>query len=99
MTIIKILDFLFFKSKLPAMITLTIILLYGPAVYTKVSASESSSDVIKSQFGSYLAGRQAQFDDNPRFAINYYLSALEKTPKNILLLRQILTLLVSEGKD
>ena len=98
MAIIKVLEFLRLNSKLLAMITITVILLYGLTVSKTATAIGSSSDVINSQFGSYLAGRQAQFDANSRFAINYYLSALEKTPKSILLHRQILTLLVSEGR-
>jgi Flp pilus assembly protein TadD len=53
---------------------------------------------INSKFGSYLAGRQAQFDTNPRFAIRYYQSALKKSPNNILLLRKIVTLLISDGR-
>ena len=53
---------------------------------------------IGSKFGNYLAGRQAQFDSNSRVAIRYYLSALEKAPNNMFLLRRVITLLVSEGR-
>ena len=52
----------------------------------------------KSLFGNYLAGRHAQFDANPAFAIEYYRSALKKSPGNVDLLRRLAALYISEGK-
>ena len=98
MAIMKILDFLYSKTKLPAMITLTIVLLNGLVISNSILAKDRSPDILESQFGSYLAGRQAQFNSDPNSAIQYYLSSLKQSPNNIFLLRQIIPLLVSHGK-
>jgi tetratricopeptide (TPR) repeat protein len=98
MAIIKILDFLYLKTKLPAMITLTVVLLNGLVISNSILAKDRSPDILESQFGSYLAGRQAQFNSDPNSAIQYYLSSLKQSPNNIFLLRQIIPLLVSHGK-
>ena len=52
----------------------------------------------KSLFGNYLAGRHAQFNSNPAFAIEYYRSALKKALDNVDLLRRLAALYISEGK-
>ena len=79
-------------------IKLISILLFALIFPETILAKSKVQNAINSEFGSYLAGRQAQFDSNPRFAIRYYLSALENSPKNMFLLRRIVTLLVSEGR-
>ena len=94
----NILKFLSRKCTLPIMITLTISLFIGLAIPETILAKERLPNSIKSQLGSYLAARQAQFDSNPRIAIRYYLSALKGSPDNISLLQRVVTLLVSEGK-
>ena len=63
-----------------------------------LQAKDSVPNLGKSLFGNYLAGRHAQFDSNPRFAIEYYRSVLKNTPNNVDLLRRIVMLLVSEGE-
>jgi tetratricopeptide (TPR) repeat protein len=63
-----------------------------------LQAKDSVPNLGKSLFGNYLAGRHAQFDSNPHFAIEYYRSVLKNTPNNTDLLRRIVMLLVSEGK-
>nr|HIL77101.1 hypothetical protein [Rhodospirillales bacterium] len=90
--------FLSRKCTLPIMITLTISLFIGLAIPETILAEKRLPNSIKSQLGSYLAARQAQFDSNPRIAIRYYLSALKGSPDNISLLQRVVTLLVSEGK-
>ena len=88
---------IYLDSKLST-IKLISILLFALIFPETILAKSKVQNAINSEFGSYLAGRQAQFDSNPRFAIRYYLSALENSPKNIFLLRRIVTLLVSEGR-
>ena len=88
---------IYLDSKLTT-IKLISILLFALIFPETILAKSKVQNAINSEFGSYLAGRQAQFDSNPRFAIRYYLSALENSPKNMFLLRRIVTLLVSEGR-
>ena len=90
--------FLSRKYTLPIMKILTISLFIGLAIPETILAKERLPNSIKSQLGSYLAARQAQFDSNSRIAIRYYLSALKGSPDNISLLQRVVTLLVSEGR-
>ena len=62
------------------------------------STEQEVPNLGKSLFGNYLAGRHAQFEANPAFAIEYYRSALKKTPDNVDLLRRLAALYISEGK-
>lgn len=63
-----------------------------------VLAKDNPPSIGNTASGNYLAGRHAQYNSNSRFAIEYYRSALKKTPENIDLLHSITTLQVSEGK-
>ena len=97
MAINKLTDFFNLTPKLSIVIvasSLLITLIFPGSVLSKSELQNS----IGSKFGNYLAGRQAQFDSNSRVAIRYYLSALEKAPNNMFLLRRVITLLVSEGR-
>ena len=75
------------------------VLLIGVTTVDSAIAKEKVSvpSLGETKFGNYLAGRHAQFDSNPRFAIEYYKSTLKTSPDNKALLRRITTLLVSEG--
>jgi tetratricopeptide (TPR) repeat protein len=70
----------------------------GFSTFSPVAAKDTAPDIGKTEFGNYLAGRHAQLASNPSFAIEYYKSALRKSPGKVSLLRQITALLVSEGK-
>ena len=98
MVIMRIIDLLYLKTKVPAMVTLTVILLNVLVTSNPTLAKDRALDAVESQFGSYLAGRQAQFDSDPSSAIQYYLLSLKQSPNNIFLLRKIIPLLVSHGK-
>ena len=72
------------------------VLLIGVTTVDSAIAKEKVSvpSLGETKFGNYLAGRHAQFDSNPRFAIEYYKSTLKTSPDNKALLRRITTLLV-----
>ncbi len=84
-------------------IWLAMIVIIGLGLSFDVTAKDNSGkieipDLGLSTFGNYLAGRHAQFAANPAFAIEYYKSALKKSPDNIDLLRRLAALYISEGK-
>ncbi len=98
MTILKIAYYTQLRRNVPSMVATATILLVGLAVFKPIQAKDTMAGMGRSEFGNYLAGRQAQFDSNPRFAVKYYLSVLEKSPNNLLVLQRIISLLVSEGR-
>ena len=81
-------------------ITLASIILFACVIFpTGISFSKSKDYSSSSaQFGSYLAGRHAQFNSDPDFAIHYYLSSLKTNPKNLELRKRTIALMVSEGR-
>ena len=98
MTRIKMFNFLDTKKNSPVMKLFSVGLVIVLTSPFQLWARDLPTTEINSRFGNYLAGRQAQFDSNSRFAIHYYLSALKKSPNNIILLRRLVALLISEGR-
>lgn len=62
----------------------------------QAAAGDNANDTTLS--GAYLSGRHAQFRRDPSKASDYFLSVLERDPKNPDLLRRAFLLLTSSGR-
>ncbi len=94
------LTFASFFSPIAPLISLSWIILFTCVIFpSSISFSENKIyNTSKAQFGNYLAGRHAQFNSDPKFAIKYYLSSLRINPKNVELRKRVIALMVSEGR-
>ncbi|NQV55915.1 MAG: tetratricopeptide repeat protein [Rhodospirillales bacterium] len=69
----------------------------GAGLFAPIAlASGDTADA--SPLGSYLAGRHAQYAQDPKAAIEFYQNALKRFPGNRDIQRRIITLLVAEGR-